>query len=125
MKYYIYISDAKIDMLYPQIPHDQKTSFAKELKIDLKLISASIKEEKEFKETKYSKAELVTKYIQNNCQVGTVDKPKEYIYNVLEMKWGLYGKGFEKDFGEGFSPIVFFGGETDSTIFFMAGRHII
>ena len=124
MKYYLYISDTKIDMLYPQIPHDQKSRIAKELKIDLKLISASFKEEKELKETRYSKAELVTKYIQNNCQVGTVDKPRDYIYDILEMKWGHYGE-YPPTLVN--SPLVFFGGKTDLTIFGMGGsaHHII
>src|SRR5260370_38180925 len=32
-KYYIYISDAKIDMLLPQVPHDLKKKVATEFKL--------------------------------------------------------------------------------------------
>ena len=38
MKYYIYISDAKVNMLLAQIPHNIKKKVATEFKIDLKVI---------------------------------------------------------------------------------------
>jgi hypothetical protein len=36
MRYYIYISDAKVDMLLSQIPHEQRNKIATELKLDFK-----------------------------------------------------------------------------------------
>jgi hypothetical protein len=40
VKYYLYISDSKVDMLLSQIPHETKKTIAAEFKIDLKLFSA-------------------------------------------------------------------------------------
>jgi len=40
MKYYIYISDAKVDMLFPRVPHHITKKVALEFKMDLKLLSA-------------------------------------------------------------------------------------
>lgn len=37
MKYYIYISDSKVDMLLAQIPHDFKRRVALQFKVDLKV----------------------------------------------------------------------------------------
>ena len=39
MKYYIYISDTKVDMLFPQVPHDIKRKVATQFGIDIKLFS--------------------------------------------------------------------------------------
>jgi hypothetical protein len=45
MKYYVYISDAKVDMLLPQIPHDARKKIATEIGIDLKVFQAKRKTE--------------------------------------------------------------------------------
>ena len=37
MKYYLYIPDAKIDMLDPQVPHPAKEKFARQFGFDLKI----------------------------------------------------------------------------------------
>jgi hypothetical protein len=41
MKYYVYISDAKIDMLLPQVPHEVKKKMASEFGFDFKLLKGS------------------------------------------------------------------------------------
>ena len=41
MRYYVYVSDSKVDMLYSQMPRGIRDRIAAELKIDLKVISAS------------------------------------------------------------------------------------
>jgi len=38
MKFYLYVSDAKVDMLFSQVPHELKKKVATEWKIDLKLL---------------------------------------------------------------------------------------
>lgn len=38
MKYYIYISSLKVDMLFEQLPAPLKKKIAAELKIDLKIL---------------------------------------------------------------------------------------
>lgn len=43
MKYYIYISDTKVDMLYPQIPKPLLKRIASDLSIDLKLFGAEVR----------------------------------------------------------------------------------
>ena len=46
MRYYIYVSDAKVDMLLPQVTDTEKATIAAEFKVDIKLISASLKSER-------------------------------------------------------------------------------
>ncbi|HLH02645.1 MAG TPA: hypothetical protein VKX25_07740 [Bryobacteraceae bacterium] len=57
MRYYIYISDAKIDMLWPQVPHAVKKKVANEFKIDLKAFSASRKVETEAEDSRIARPE--------------------------------------------------------------------
>ena len=123
MKYYIYVSKTKIDMLYPQIPQGIKSKIAAELSIDLKLLKASLKRE-DPKDTLYSKLKIVVDYIENHMDVGSVDSPREYFKGVLPMCWGPHGQGLEPiDKGK----VVYFGGWTDRTILGLGGslKHVI
>jgi hypothetical protein len=43
MKYYLYISDAKVDMLLPQVTHKAEKKTSTELGFDLKVLSAKYK----------------------------------------------------------------------------------
>ena len=112
MKYYVYVSDAKIEMLCSQIPRSIREQIAAELKIDLKLISVSLKERKVTQETRYSKAGLVAAYIEGHERLGTVDAPEGYIKDALPMRWGPYG---------GDNRLVYFGGGTKHTIVGLGG----
>ena len=47
MRYYVYISDAKIDMLYPQIPKKFLKKYSKEFKFDIKIFSVTLKDNRE------------------------------------------------------------------------------
>jgi hypothetical protein len=117
MKYYLYISDTKVDMIFAQISNAMLEGLAGELKINLGVLSASFKQESP-QETRFSKLEVVRKYLEKHAEVGTTDKPGEYFAGVSPMRWGPYG------WEEG---LVYFGGSTDKTIFGLGGssRHMI
>jgi len=116
VRYYVYVSDAKLDMLSPQIPPKIRDNLAAELKIDLKLLSLTVKS-KDNEETRYSKLSLVTKYLHEHEDVGSVDEPGRYFEGSLPMAWGPIGMGRG----------VYFGAITEHTILGLAGspRHVI
>jgi hypothetical protein len=121
VKYYIYISDAKVDMLFPQVPHDIKKKVATEWKMDLKLLSASRRVETEGEDNRIARLETVVDFIREYGNVGSVDEPDEYVEDALIMRWGDYG--FQvKD-----NPVVYFGGETTKTVVGLGGsmKHLI
>jgi hypothetical protein len=122
MKYYIYISDTKVDMLLPQVPHDVKKKVATEFGIDLKLLTAKRKTEEDSDENRISRLETVVKFILEYGNVGTVDQPDQYIEDTLPMRWGPYAA-----IGYGGPGFVYFGGETDRTIYGLGGslHHVI
>jgi hypothetical protein len=122
MKYYIYISDAKVDMLLPQIPYEAKKKIATELKIDFKVFSASRKTEQGEDTNRITRLEAVSKFIFEYGDVGTPDDPGEYIADTLSMRWGPLGYWESKD-----TPIVYFGGVTENTLVGLTGseKHVL
>ncbi len=125
IKYYIYISDAKIDMFYSEIPKGLLKSIASELNLNLSLLGSSIgatMKNSPSEETRYSKLKLVTKYIEKHRAVGTVDTPAAYFKGKLDMDWGFvsWRKGVDPE-------IVVFRGETENTRIMLTGspQHIV
>jgi len=122
MKYYVYISDAKVDMLLAQIPHDAKQRLATEFKFDLKLLSASRKTETESDDNRFSRLDAVVTFIREYGNLGTVDEPDEYVEGYLDMRWGPYGEERDEK-----GSLVYFGGITERTIVGLGGsmKHVI
>jgi hypothetical protein len=118
MKYYVYISDSKVDMLYSQIPKRILDRIAADLNVNLGIFSLSVKEKENQEKTHYEKLKLVINYIENNMEVGTVDEPKAYFTGLLPMRWGEYGVD---------SGLVYFGGKTAHTVLGLGGSmtHVI
>lgn len=117
MKYYLYISDAKVDMLLPQIPHDAKRKVATELGFDLKILKVSRKTEEDSDENRISRLETVVEYIRKYGKVGTVDEPDDFIDDT-QMMWSG---------PDGSQTLAYFAGRTDKTVFGFAGsaHHLI
>jgi hypothetical protein len=113
MKYYVYVSDAKVEMLYAQIPRAIRDKIVAELKIDLKVVSLSLKGNPT-DETRYSKLRVVSDYLDKEG-VGTVDAPHTYFRGSVPMKWGRFGE------------TVYFTGASRGTVIGLGGsaRHVI
>jgi hypothetical protein len=123
MKYYVYVSDSKVDMLMSQIPHDTRKKISTELKVDLKVLGASRKAETEAEDNRFTRLHAVVSFIREYGNVGTVDEPDEYIADTLALRWGPYVDGLEKDK----TSVVYFGGSTSQTIVGLGGssKHVI
>jgi len=116
MKFYTYISDTKVDMLYAQIPISVRNKVATELKIDLQVLSTTFKQDSA-ETTRFSKLKVVTEYVEKHEKVGTIDSPSFFFRGVLPMRWG---KLFDTD-------AVYFGGITKKTVLGLSGsgKHVI
>ncbi|HYT46447.1 MAG TPA: SAVMC3_10250 family protein [Methylomirabilota bacterium] len=93
MKYYIYISDTKVDMLYPQIPKPVLKRIASSLSIDLKLLGAELSvgiKNNQVDETRYAKVRIVSEYIEKHLDVGSIDAPSTYFKGKLFISRGHY-----------------------------------
>jgi len=119
MKYYVYISDAKVDMLFPRVPHDITERVALEFKMDLKLLAARPETEAESGDNRIARLETVVRFIRERGNIGTVDEPDEYFEGSLSMKWSdcFVDRTF----------LAYFGAKTEQTIIGLGAsvRHLI
>lgn len=85
MKYYLYISPSKIQMLFEQLPVKLKRQLSAELSIDLKLIGAVLKKDAG-KETLISKLNAVLDSLDEEL-IGTVSNPGSFFRGTMSMRW--------------------------------------
>lgn len=122
MKYYIYISDTKVDMLYPQIPKSILKKNASSLSIDLKFFGAKLSlgiKNNQTDETRIAKVRIVSEYIEKHLDVGTIDAPSTYFKGNLPMRYTI--------FADSTNQVVYFGGTTTHRIVGLGGspEHLI
>jgi hypothetical protein len=117
MKYYLYISDAKVDMLYPQVPHELTQKTSTEYGFDVKILSGKRKNEWTSDENRISRLEAVLSFIRTYGNVGTVDDPDEYIDDTQPMWFGNYTP----------QDIAYFTGVSERTVFGLSGsgKHLV
>jgi hypothetical protein len=119
-RFYVYVSDAKLEMLHAQIPGKRRDRIATELKLDLKLISLSLSELPS-EENRYSKLAVVTNYLESEGQVGTIDVPNAYLRAKVVMTWGQPQSATETD------DTVYFAADTGPLLVLLAGspKHLV
>src|SRR5260370_15687699 len=110
LQYYLYISDAKIDMLLQQIDPGFARKRVSEVGVSLKFISAKRTVEDPGSEG-VAGMERVVRYVDDFCDVGTVDEPGQYVRGRLPMRWGPLGTSY----------VVYFAGGTERTTVGLGG----
>lgn len=91
MKYYLYISDSKIEMLYNQIATSTENSREASIGFDLKVLKGEIKQGRGVPENSVTRLNEVVKALRDSDAVGSIDAPKKYIGGNLRMTWSTYG----------------------------------
>lgn len=115
MKYYIYVSKSKIDMIYPQIPKNFFKAVDKKVEINLNVLKVSFGE-KSIDETMYSRLTAVIEYLDSMGKIGTIAEPKEYFYGKVHLQWT-----------EIYPNVVFYGGILNDIALGLGGsmRHVL
>jgi len=118
-RFYVYVSESKVDMLLMQIDPGSQKKVTAEFGINFKLLSAKHTQETVTLEDKFQRVAAVEWYIRNRADFGTVDAPAEYFGGTATLRWGPYGYGN--------SPLVWFAGSTERTILGLGGssRNVI
>lgn len=118
-RYYLYISDSKVDMLLPQIRRRSGGKRTTEIDADIKVLAVKRTVESR-DEGRIARLDRVVAYLRKHGELGTVDDPREYFQGRLPMRWGPFP-------GDGSSTLVLFGGETPRTLVGLggSGRHLI
>ncbi len=118
LRYYLYISDTKVDMLLAQIDERARRKIATQAKIDLKVLSAGRTSEVLTGDDRVARLEAVTRWMETNADVGTVEEPGTYFQGCMMMSWGPLGPN---------DGPVYFGGVTETAFVGLGGsrHHII
>jgi hypothetical protein len=113
LRYYVYISSSKIDMLLPQVDPGFAGKRSTELGVNLKLVTGKRKVESDA--NRITQLERVVRYIDDFCDVGTIDEPGQYFRGRLAMRMRQ-----AQDF-------VYFAGATEDTVVGLGGSsgHVI
>ncbi|MFJ1546069.1 DUF7019 family protein [Streptomyces sp. NPDC088246] len=119
IRYYLYISDAKVDMLLSQIDPSFAGRRTTEAGMSLKLFTFKRSVEASAPD-RVARLERVLEYLREHEQTGSVDDPGPYFRGTLPMQWGPLR-------GEGGGSSVYFGGRTERTIVGLggAGSHVL
>jgi hypothetical protein len=89
LRYYLYISDSKLDMLYEQIDESALRRISAEIKVDLKLASLTLRQVDNPAPARTAKLRIVERFIEQHHHVGTIEEPgSEYFRGQMDMSWG-------------------------------------
>lgn len=118
-RYYLYISDAKVDMLLGQIDPAFLRPRTIETGLSLKLFSARQSTEAP-PPGRTARLERVLRHLDETGQTGSVDEAGPYVHGVMPLQWGHLP-------GPAGGALVYFGGRTGRTILGLggAGSHVL
>lgn len=93
MRYLLYISDAKIDVLLPQVPGALQQKVAAKMGFDLKLLSGSIATERTTLDSRVARLNVVESYVLDHEPVGSPSEPLSWIQGEVSAQFVGLGGG--------------------------------
>lgn len=129
LRYFLYISDAKLDMLFEQIDPALRRRISAEVMVDLKLASLTLRQT-DTPAARIAKLRMVERYIDTHHHVGTISTPgHEYFRGSIPMRWGWLTHGYDYDNDPPTLGLdtVFFRGQQGTHVVVLAGsrRHVL
>ena len=109
LKYYVYLSESKVDMLHSQILPSIRSKLEAEVKLNLQLAEISFSK-KQFSDNLYTKLSLVLDYLDKQNVIGSIGEPLEYFKGTLRMGWAQI-----------YPSVLFFGGNLNETTIGLGG----
>lgn len=112
-RYYLYISDSKVEMLLAQIDPGSTRRRTAELSLGLRGLGAKRTVESTGGERE-ERLERVERYLRDHGDLGTLDEPGQFFWGLLPMQWGhvVTGAG---------ASAVYFAGRDERTIVGLGG----
>ncbi|MGW0534747.1 DUF7019 family protein [Streptomyces sp. NPDC003032] len=114
MRYYIYVSTAKVDMLYEQIPPKLLRRLAVEAKVDLKVVSVAVQSPRTDTST-YDRLDLVETYLERESDVGWMSEPTAWFRGDLGLRIAGYG--------DANGPTLMMGEDGDTLVALIGSAH--
>lgn len=106
-RYYVYISQTKLDILLPQIPASHLRSLETEIKINAAAIAVGVKKPASAPSSGLTvKAGILSDFLQKQeGWIGTVANPGRYVQGTALLRYGVM-----RDY---IAELAFFGGDVD------------
>jgi hypothetical protein len=91
LRYFVYLSDSKLQMFLEQMGEPARRSIAAELKLDLKLISLTLTspgvDRSQYAPSRSAKLSVVERYLSRDHSIGDLSSSRGYIAASVEMDW--------------------------------------
>jgi len=116
-RYYLYISDSKIDMLLPQIDPAFVAKRGAEIGVSLSVLSLKRTAERAGND-RTARLERVVRFLHDHGDLGSVDEPGQFFWGMLPVQWGRFPEAV---------TLVFAGGRAADTVVGLGGsaRHLV
>jgi uncharacterized protein DUF7019 len=82
VRYYLYISDSKVDMLLPQVPGALTHKVAAEFGFDIGLFAGKLSTERQTLENRVARLQAVERYLIRDGNVGTLAAPQAWFQDT-------------------------------------------
>jgi len=117
VKYYLYISDGKVDMLFPQISLATRLEAGRTLGISdgRPLVDGT---EVDRATNRLFKLRSVVRFLNERGRVSTIDDPQEYFAGIADIYWGNTHRSIAATSAG--RPYVYFSGTTERTNFLLS-----
>lgn len=114
LRFYLYVSDAKVDMLLPQLDSSVGMSHTTEIGADLKVFNIKRSTASSPDEDRFQRVERVADLLEESGVVGTLEAPGPFVRGRMLMRWGLLDCADE-------APLVYFAGRAGRTVVGLGG----
>ncbi|MCG0289362.1 SAVMC3_10250 family protein [Streptomyces sp. PSAA01] len=91
MRYYLYVSRAKVDMLFGQIPRKLLPRLVTEARADLKVLSVSVQQPRE-EPTLYDRLNVVETYLDREYDIGWMTEPAQWFCGESGLRMAVTGR---------------------------------
>ena len=100
MRYFVYISESKIKMLFSQVAKSDVERLEEFLGFDLKILKGEMKETRGFPANQFAQLNEILNKLGKDELIGSLREQKPFIKSSLKMTWASFG--FKPD-----TPITF------------------
>lgn len=112
MKYYVYVSPSKVDMLFPQIPLKRRHKLSTEFGFNLGIASVKVASERNMSEEVTHRAQAISAHLDDSDSLGTLADPKEWIIDQAVVRVATFSEN---------PNVVFFLGQSKELNFAIGG----
>src|SRR5579872_1598996 len=82
-RYYIYISDSKIEMLLPQVPQSFQEKIAAEIGFNTGLLNGKLKAERTTLDSRIARLKVIERHLLANEKIGSQEKRTSWIQGEM------------------------------------------